>query len=152
MFAHLIHKFFDGEQKKAYLTLQVVRDQRRGKHPFSKHSLPKVLKDETPITYAMLESFAREANVPTWLLLLFTRSLSDSIDFHKPDGKISELEREEIGLNVERTIRFLGNIRDRLDPKQNENPLTMSHLDEWIELYLATEPTQDDLKLPLPDK
>lgn len=136
--AQLIKSRFGGIKKHAYETLKTSRSRfhpttNRRLVPFDKNSLPDILNDKRQITYVMLEAFADEAGIPTWVLLLFSRTLSDDIDSRKSRHQISESDLAATKLNIARTVAFLEEITVRL--RSSEQPMNVEMIDDWIALY-----------------
>jgi len=151
LFGYLVQVRFGGTLATAYNSLKTSRPRYKQSSPkpikpFTKNSLTGVLNDKQAISYIMLEAFADEAGIPTWVLLLFSRALSDDTDHHQS----TDAEFETIELNIRRTIAFLEFVQRKLNdryglPKADRIPMEIDEINEWIEEYHRITSEQREL-------
>ena len=114
---------FDGNQNAAIDALRTHQPRVQSK-VFTRHKLPKVLRDQTLVEYAHIEGLAHHAGVPSFLLLLFSRVLSEHRELSE-GGKGAEALA-----NLDRISEFCRNIAQVIDSE-----VKLQSLEAWINLY-----------------
>jgi hypothetical protein len=118
---------FDGNQNAAIRALKTHQKRAHSENGvFTRHKLPKVLRDDTLIEYAHIEGLAHYAGVPSFLLLLFSRVLSE----HRDLSEGGHGKRAEALANLDRMAEFCRNIAQYIDSE-----IKIQNIDAWIDLY-----------------
>ncbi|WP_372922648.1 hypothetical protein [Roseovarius sp.] len=149
LIAHLIDIYFNGEKKKTIEKLETHRPRltsRRDGQVIKRTKLDGILKDDSWIEYRHLEAFAYKAGVPTFVLLAFTRALSDREEATVDAQEMSSVEElsdararaEEAKKNIDQMIAFFEEARDLITTHTS----SLEDVEVWIERYKKSKTTE----------
>lgn len=149
---HLINRFFDGKKNRVYTTLRTHQERKQGRPEqtiIGKEKLDGILKDRSAIEYQQLEGFAHAAQVPTFLLLAFSRAHADQMDIYAAERIARNATAEDVEKIRERAAEakknrarmalFASQLSELIENHTDE----IDDVDQWIDMYIDPNPSFD---------
>ncbi len=123
----MVRDEFENDGYKAASRLQLSRPSKGKMFPFTKHSIDNIIADRTALKYVHLEAMAEYYDIPTGLLLLFSRLRAEERD--SPNDK----PLHDV-IVVQQLLQFLTDIATTLKGCTFET----SDLKKWQEEFNAS--------------